>query len=286
MKTLIKQIRTYSGLSQQELADYMGVTFATINRWENGHAVPNKMAQMKLYDFCKEQGVPLTDYVRSKIREAAESIELADNRVILYHGSKSGIVGDIAPISRDKCDFGKGFYLGTEPDQPLTLICDFEKSVFYIVSIELDDLNTFVVPTDIEWAMLVAYHRGKMDKISGSNLYRKYSNMLDGYDVVIGSIANDRMFYVLDNFFLGNITDAALVNSMSALQLGQQYVCITQKACDKVRIEKEIPLSYLERRCLQEVSEQNRARGISLANDICKSYRREGRFFDEILDEA
>lgn len=286
MKTLIKQIRTYSGLSQQELADYMGVTFATINRWENGHAVPNKMAQMKLYDFCKEHGVPLIDYVRSKISEAAESIELADNRVILYHGSKSGIVGNIAPISRDKCDFGKGFYLGTEPDQPLTLICDFEKSVFYIVSIELDDLNTFVVPTDIEWAMLVAYHRGKMEKISGSNLYRKYSNMLDRYDVVIGSIANDRMFYVLDNFFLGNITDAALVNSLSALQLGQQYVCITQKACDKVRIEKEIPLSYLERRCLQDVSEQNRARGVSLANDICKSYRREGRFFDEILDEA
>ena len=25
---------------------------------------------------------------------------------------------------------------------------------------------------------------------------------------------------------------------------------------------------------------------ISLANDICKSYRREGKFFDELLDEA
>ena len=100
---------------------------------------------------------------------------------------------------------------------------------FYIVSIELDGLNVFVVPADIEWAMLVTYHRGKMEKISGSSLYHKYSKMLDGYDIVIGSIANDRMFYVLDNFFLGNITDAALVNSLSALQLGQQYVCITQK---------------------------------------------------------
>lgn len=25
---------------------------------------------------------------------------------------------------------------------------------------------------------------------------------------------------------------------------------------------------------------------VSLANDICRAYRREGRFFDEILDEA
>ena len=43
--------------------------------------------------------------------------------------------------------------------------------------------------------------------------------MLENVDVVIGSIANDRMFYVLDNLFLGNITDTALVNSLSALQL-------------------------------------------------------------------
>ena len=37
---------------------------------------------------------------------------------------------------------------------------------------------------------------------------------------------------------------------------------------------------------MKEVAEENRARGISLANDICKNYRREGMFFDEILDEA
>ena len=41
----------------------------------------------------------------------------------LFHGSRSGIVGKIAPISRPECDFGRGFYLGTESSQPLTLIC-------------------------------------------------------------------------------------------------------------------------------------------------------------------
>ena len=175
--------------------------------------------------------------------------------------------------------------MGTQPDQPLTLICDFEKSRFYVVSLNLENLKVLRVPADIEWAMLVAYHRGKMEKIQGSGLYNKYRQMLENVDVVIGSIANDRMFYVLDNFFLGNITDTALVNSLSALQLGEQYVCITQKACNEVRIEAEIPVSALERRCLQDVSAQSRARGIALANDICKNHRREGRFFDEILDD-
>ena len=104
--------------------------------------------------------------------------------------------------------------------------------------------------------------------------------------MIVGSIADDRMFYVIDNFFIGSITDAALVNSLSALQLGKQYVAVTQKGCDSVRIEYELPLSHLERLVIRDIAEENRARGVSLANDICKNYRREGKFFDEILDEA
>ena len=63
-------------------------------------------------------------------------------------------------------------------------------------------------------------------------------------------------------------------------------MAVTQKACDQVRIEKEIPLSYLEKECLKLLSQQNRDHGINLANEICKKHRREGRYFDEILDEA
>lgn len=44
--------------------------------------------------------------------------------ITLYHGSKSGIRGTIAPMSREHCDFGKGFYMGTDRTQPLTLICN------------------------------------------------------------------------------------------------------------------------------------------------------------------
>ena len=108
----------------------------------------------------------------------------------------------------------------------------------------------------------------------------------DGYDMVIGSIANDRMFYVLDSFFEGTITDTALVKSLSALKLGRQYVAITQKACDAVKIEREVQLLWMERQALKKASEQNRSNGIAFANQICKEYRREGRFFDEILDGA
>lgn len=286
MQNLIKQIRTYLNISQTELAEQLNVTFTTVNRWENGRAVPNKLAQAQLYDLCKAKAVPVYDMTLSRIEDAAKAVELEEGRVLLYHGSKSGINGSIQPISRKQCDFGSGFYMGTEPVQALTLICDFEKSKFYIVSVDMNELAQLDVPPDIDWAMLVAFHRGKMEKIKDTSFYNKYRSMAEKKDLVIGSIANDRMFFVIDNFFVGTITDAALVNSLSALQLGRQYVAVSRKACDAVRIEKEITISHLERLFLQEVSAENRIKGVSLANDICKNYRREGKFFDEILDEA
>ena len=286
MQKLIKQIRTYLNMSQTEFAEQLNVTFQTVNRWENGRALPNKLAQSKMFDLCKERQVPVYDITLKRIAEESEAIKLKADRVLLYHGSKSGIEGPIEPKSRKQCDFGKGFYMGTDPGQTLTLICHYEKSKFYIVSVSTDNLAHIEVPADIDWAMLVAYHRGKMEKINSTPFYNKYRDMTANKDLIIGNIANDRMFFVIDNFFVGNVTDMALINSLSALQLGKQYVVISQKGCDAVRIEAEVELSYLERLFIKEIAEENRARGISLANDICKNYRREGMYFDEILDKA
>lgn len=281
------EIRSALQWSQSKLADEIGVSFATVNRWENEKSTPNRLAQEKMLAICEENHITLAEIVHDAItRDAIEIVARQPGKMVLYHGSKSGIQGKIKPASRDRCDFGAGFYMGTDPLQPLTLICDYEQSVFYILSVDLHSLKTLDVPADIEWAMLVAYHRGKMEAARGTKFFQKYQDLDKGYDMVIGSIANDRMFYVLDSFFEGTITDTALVKSLSALKLGRQYVAITQKACDAVKIEREVQLLWMERQALKKSSEQNRSNGIAFANQICKEYRREGRFFDEILDGA
>lgn len=286
MDSLIKKIRMACNMTQPEFAEALQTTFASINRWENGHNQPGKAAQKQILEYCAANQVSVADIVLSHIGSKTANISVSADRKLLFHGSKAGITGEIKPISREHCDFGPGFYAGTELLQPLTLVCGFKEAKFYVVSVDLGAVNTLAIEPNLEWAMLVAYHRGKMERIKGSRLYQRYADYLRGKDVIIGSIANDRMFYVLDNFFLGNITDVALVQSLSALELGQQYVAITQKGCDQIRIEKEIPLTELEKECLKSVSEENRVRGISLANTICKKHRRDGKFFDEILDEA
>ena len=206
-----------------------------------------------------------------------------ESNIILYHGSKSGIKGKIQPISRELCDFGKGFYMGTEKMQPLTLICNFPQATLYTLELDVTGLNILEKEVGLEWALLIAYYRGKMDFTKGSDIYQKYSSMAKGYDMIIGDIANDRMFVVLDRFFAGDITDVALIKSLSALKLGKQYVAISKKGCEKIKIIDEEKLCDLRRERLQLESEEHRRKGIQQAEEICRKYRREGRFYDEIL---
>ncbi len=278
MDKLIKTIRQSAGMNQEQFAKALGTTALSINRWENGKTQPNKMAQTQLFEFCKKNDIDLFDYIVSKIKRDAD-----DNGLIVYHGSKKGITGKIEPISRESCDFGKGFYLGTEPAQPLTLICDEDKPILYTMKLDLTGLKVLKVEMTLEWAMLIAYYRGYMDEVKGSEIYKKYERLADGYDVIIGYIANDRMYRVMKSFFEKEITDVALIHRLSALDLGNQYVCKTEKACDRLEIVDKRELTSLELNILRDKSIVRRQKGIDLTEEVLLKYRREGKFFDEIL---
>lgn len=48
----VKAIRQQLSLSQEELAHAIGVSFATVNRWENGKRVPSKLAWGSFQSYC------------------------------------------------------------------------------------------------------------------------------------------------------------------------------------------------------------------------------------------
>ena len=278
MKDLIKAIRFAANMNQEQFASALGTTPLSINRWENGKTLPNRMAQTQLYNFCKEHAIDVAQLIID-----TKAYGDADNKLVLYHGSKKGIVGDIAPISRSECDFGSGFYMGTNTLQPLTLVCNEDKPKFYTVELDLTGLKVLTVDIGMDWAMLIAYYRKEMESAKGTPIYEKYAHMADGYDVIIGYIANDRMYTELSRFFNRTLTDVALINCLSALDLGKQYVAISEKACKQIKILKEEPLSGLELSLLKDMSAERRKEGIALAEEIEVKYRREGKFFDEIL---
>lgn len=278
MTNLIKSIRIASGLNQEQFAKELGTTVLSINRWENNKTSPNKMAQKQIYKFYKEHNLDL-----SNILFENDNKKLDDNSIILYHGSRSGIKGKIEPISRDKCDFGKGFYLGTEKLQPLTLICNEDNPIIYKVKLKFNNLKIYSIDVSLEWAILIAYYRGYLDDFKESLIYKKYSTICNDYDVIVGPIADDRMYRVMTNFFNKEITDIQLLNSLSALKLGIQYVCKTEKACENLEIIEEKHLNELELAILKDKSIKRRDEGIRLTENILEKYRRKGKYFDEIL---
>ncbi len=50
---LIKEIRRQLAISQEDLARELGVSYATVNRWENSQAKPSKLARAQLDAFCE-----------------------------------------------------------------------------------------------------------------------------------------------------------------------------------------------------------------------------------------
>lgn len=48
--SIVKRVRKELGLSQEQLARELSISFSTVNRWENGKSKPSQMAK-ELY-FC------------------------------------------------------------------------------------------------------------------------------------------------------------------------------------------------------------------------------------------
>lgn len=53
----IKELRLKLGLTQEQFAAKVGVTFSTVNRWENGKSVPSPLASTRV------------EYLRRSLRE-------------------------------------------------------------------------------------------------------------------------------------------------------------------------------------------------------------------------
>jgi DNA-binding transcriptional regulator YiaG len=52
LPVLVKEVRRQLDISQEDLARKLGISFATVNRWENGQVKPSKLAKAQFDNFC------------------------------------------------------------------------------------------------------------------------------------------------------------------------------------------------------------------------------------------
>ncbi len=59
--TLINKLRNKLVLSQVEFAELLGVSFASVNRWENGKHEPTIKIKRKILELCKKNDINIVE---------------------------------------------------------------------------------------------------------------------------------------------------------------------------------------------------------------------------------
>lgn len=217
-------------LSDEKFSELIGISRSTYNRWKNGSVIPDKQMLERVYSVIYSNGINL-DRV---YEDLYLSVEKADSKLLL-HGSKKGIEGNPSvTFSAELKDFGKGFYTGESVRQAISFVSGYKSAVLYYFVLEnLSKIKIVKFDVSIEWMILVAYFRGKIDQYKDSKMLKKALKKIEGADLIIAPIADNTMYSVINEFIEGSITDKQCINCLSANRLGKQYVFLNDKVMKK-----------------------------------------------------
>jgi len=275
----IKSIREMLGLSQAELAKAVGVQRVTISRSElkeNEHS--DRLLEL-IYSYAYEKDIRL-----NKLKEMFWQERLDNGHKLLFHGAKSEIKGEIdIKKGRINNDFGQGFYTGENYDQAVLFVSGFERPSLYMIDFNEEGLKSRKYIVDRDWMLTIAYYRGTLDKYKAYPLISKLIKESRDCDYIIAPIADNRMFQIINSFIGGEITDEQCKHCLAATNLGNQYVFISERAVNNIKLLERCYLSVNERDHYQNI----RSADAKLGDDKVKlariEYRGKGKYIDEIL---
>ncbi len=147
----------------------------------------------------------------------------------VYHGSTEIIKNPDVLHSYRPLDFGKGFYVTTNKNQAenwakrKSVILGKEKAIvnFYEMDENFGELKCKNFGEDLsEWIDFVCHCR------DGGTDYEKY-------DVIIGKVANDKVFRVVDMYHDGLWDKERAIKEIRAYPNYDQIAFITQKAVEQ-----------------------------------------------------
>lgn len=66
ISNLVKELRDKLGLTQEQFARKVGVTFSTINNWERGNRTPHPFLLQRLLEMAEEAGLKDIENIKRK----------------------------------------------------------------------------------------------------------------------------------------------------------------------------------------------------------------------------
>ena len=274
-------IRELLGVTQAELAKELGVSFETINRWENDKNEIEMRNTNKIYNYAYENKI----YINSIYEQLFLEEYQVSNTKVLFHGSKNNEF--IFPVdlnhSKINNDFGVGFYLGETYTQAATYIANGNAPFVYSFKLDLKGLKIMQFEVNKEWMIAIAFFRGWINKYQNHPFVNSIISKVLEHDVIIAPIADNRMFDIISEFVRGEITDLQCEHSLAATNLGFQYVIKTEAALKKLSTIRPLFVSSFEKEKLVNL----RLEMSDLSQDKVRvariEYRGKGQYIDEML---
>lgn len=272
-------VRKLFSLSQDELAKTLETERITIARTETSETYPREEFIDKFYNYCFKKGLRINIQ-----KEMFYKDNIKENHILLIHASKNGIEGGISiNKGRANTDFGNGFYCSESYEKAIPYVARYQKASTYFIDFDPTNLKLAKYKVDLNWMLTIAYFRGKLDEFKNTKLVTKLLNSLKDVDYIIAPIADNRMFDIIDTFINGEITDEQAKHSLASTNLGYQYVFISEKSINHLKIIERCFVSTLEK----EEYKKEQMKFLKIGEDKSKiariEYKNKGRYIGEIL---
>ena len=150
----------------------------------------------------------------------------------LFHGSLTRVETPRI-MSRElyrPLDFGTGFYTTTDSDQAsrwvrIRLARNRDVDVGYVMSYDFDEM--LMASAELSVRRFDGVSSEWMNFIAANRLQ---GNIEHGYDIVIGPVANDRVYTVLNLYEGGYIDEQSAIERMKTYRLANQILFHTERS--------------------------------------------------------
>lgn len=152
--------------------------------------------------------------------------------MIVYHGSDTVVDRPLILKAKRPLDFGGGFYVTSNKDQADS----WATKVAYRNASRAKSVNVYDFDYESAKRDLIILHFDKADEgwldFICSNRQMRCS---EDYDIVIGPVADDRVYRVVVEYENGDIDKATALKNLK-----------TEKLCDQILFHTERSLSYIK----------------------------------------
>lgn len=267
-------------MSIDEFAKELEVSRVTVNNWLSGRKDISEKNMSAFYEYTFHKRIRL-----NKIKEQLYTEELTGkSEILLFHGAKEKIQGKLRlDCSKRRNDFGNGFYCGESLEQSAMFVATFPLASLYMLKFNCAGLKKREFGVSRDWMLMIAYFRERLGEYANSEMINRLVKENAGIDYIVAPIADNRMFEIIDQFIDGEITDVQCQHCLSATNLGNQYVFVSQKALDQIEILERCYLADAEKESYLNSRQESYEINQDKIKIVRKQYRGQGNYIEDIL---